>query len=181
MKIRIFVDSDSSFEYAENSILKGYGLHQNDESHYIQLEANSLCKNMSKKSLQTIEKLGKKHEIKKNEIIFSQDDDAHSLFILLQGLVEIRLYTSSSEYKRLAKYSAGTYFGEISFINPGKRTATAIANSDVILLELSNKNIMDLQGELKELLLSELFFELGSRMGQELRSSAQEIRRLEQV
>jgi len=181
IKIRIFIDSDSSFEYAENRLLKSYGLTHNDGTSFIQLEANTLCRNMSQQSLFTIKELAQQHEIKKNELLFSQDSDADSLFILLQGSIEVRLYTSKDEYKRFAKYTSGTYFGEIAFINPGKRIATAITNSDAILLELNHESVMALEGKTKELLLSELFFELGSRMGKELRNSAQEIRRLEQV
>lgn len=161
--------------------LKINGFEHNDTTSYIHLEANTLCKNMHADTVSLIEKLSIKHEIKKDELIFNQDDTSDSIFILLQGEVEIRLYSSSSEYIRLAKYSSGTYFGEIAFITPGKRAASAIANSDSILLEFSNKILETIKGKEKEELLVGLFFELGSRMGTELRSSAQEIRRLEQV
>lgn len=181
IKIHTFVDSDTSFEYAENKILKKHGILHTNSAKYIQLKENSLCRKMNPNSIDLIEKLSIKHEIKKDEIIFNQDDDASSLFILLQGEVEIRLYASKKEYKRLAKYNSGTFFGEISFIAPGKRSATAIVNSDAILLELSHDTLVNLQAENKESLLLELLFELGERMGVELRNSAQEIRRLEQV
>ena len=181
IKIRTFVDSDSSFEYGENKILEKHGILPINSSKYIKLKENSLCKNMNPNSIDLIEKLSRKHEIKKGEIIFNQDDQASSLFILLQGEVEIRLYASKKEYKRLAKYNSGTFFGEISFISPGKRSATAIVNSNTILLELSHDALVDLKAENKEKLLLELLFELGERMGVELRNSAQEIRRLEQV
>jgi len=181
IKIRTFVDTDSSFEYAENKILKKHGMLQNNSATYIQLEANTLCRNMNHTSIELIEKLSTKYEIKKGETIFEQDDEASSLFILLQGEVEIRLYASKDEYKRLAKYNSGTFFGEISFISPGKRSASAIANSDAILLELSHHAIVELEADNKEELLLSLLFELGERMGVELRNSAQEIRRLEQV
>ncbi len=175
------MDTDSSFEYAENKILENNSILCDNSSNYIQLEANSLCRNMNHTSIELIEKLSTKHEIKKDEIIFNQDDKASSLFILLQGEVEIRLYASKNEYKRLAKYNSGTFFGEISFISPGKRSASAIANSDAILLELSHHAIVELEADNKEELLLSLLFELGERMGVELRNSAQEIRRLEQV
>jgi len=181
IKIRTFVDTDSSFEYAENKILEKYNMLFDNSSNYIQLEANSLCRNMDKTSISLIENLCIKHEIKKGDIVFTQKDKASSLFILLQGEVEIRLYTSKNEYKRLAKYNSGTYFGEISFISPGKRSATAIANSNITVLELSHDSIVKLEANNKEKLLLGLLFELGERMGTELRNSAQEIRRLEQV
>ena len=83
-------------------------------------------------------------------------------------------------HKLLAKYGAGTYFGEISFLNPGARTASAIANCDTILLELTQDAVLKLDYKDKEELALVLLFELGSTLGSELRHSAQEIRRLEQ-
>jgi SulP family sulfate permease len=130
IKIRTFVDTDSSFEYAENKILQKYSIDTKYKTTYIELKENALCKGIEAQSLSLIEKLSIKHKVKKDHILFNQGDMADSLFILLQGEVEIRLYTSKDEYKRLAKYNPGTFFGEISFISPGKRSASAIVNSN---------------------------------------------------
>ena len=181
LKIRIFVDTDTSFEYAENMILQKHGLDYKKERGYIPLAQNRLCKNMPKNIIELIETLSIKHHIHKGDTLFQQDDEANSLFILLEGEVEIRLYASKKEYKRLAKYIAGTYLGEISFITPGKRAASAIAIFDSTLLEFSYTNMEHLDETQKADLLTSLFFVLGSRMSEELRTSAQEIRRLEQV
>ena len=181
LKIRIFVDTDTSFEYVENIILQKYGIHYMQERAYVPLTQNHLSKNMSNTMIELIETLSIKHHIIKGDTLFHQDDEANSLFILLKGEVEIRLYTSKQEYKRLAKYISGTYFGEISFITPGKRAASAVAIYDSTLLEFSYAHIEHLDETQKANLLTSLFFELGSRMSEELRTSAQEIRRLEQV
>lgn len=181
MKIRTFVDSDTSFEYAENALLERHGVLHSDATNFIHLEANSLCRNLSNNLVELIARISIKKESVAGEFIFRQDDDDESLLILLQGQVEIRLYTENEEYKRLAKYSPGTYFGEIAFVSPGKRTASAVALSDTVFLELSRTAVTGLDiAEEREIALG-LLFELGSRMASELRESAQEIRRLEQT
>ena len=181
IKIRIHIDTDSSFEYAENQILVKHGINYEKERSLIPLYQNALCKNMTQPIVNLIKNLSIKHKVLKGNPLFHQDDEANSLFILLQGEIEVRLYTSKKEYKRLAKYISGTYFGEISFITPGKRTASAFAIYDSLLLEFSYDDLNKLDEKEKSLLLTSLFFELGSRMSQELRESAQEIRRLEEV
>ena len=181
IKIRILVDTDTSFEYAENIILKHHGINTTHERAYIPLSSNSLCKGMPNKIISLIETLSISHHIKKGETLFQQDAEASSMFILLKGEIEIRLYSSEKEYKRLAKYISGTYFGEIAFIRPGKRSASAVAIYDSYLLEFSYTDLGKLDEKEKADLLTSLFFELGSRMSHELRDSAQEIRRLETV
>jgi len=181
IKIRILVDTDTSFEYAENQILVKNGINYEKERSLIPLHENDLCQNMSQPMVKLIETLSTKHTIVKGNPLFHQDSHANSLFILLQGEIEIRLYSSKKAYKRLAKYISGTYFGEISFITAGKRTASAFATHDSLLLEFSSEDLNQLDEKEKSALLTTLFFVIGKRMSQELRESAQEIRRLEEV
>lgn len=181
MRIRTFVDSDTAFEYAENRLLEAHGISHSDTTNYIHLEANSLCRNMSLSTVEIIRKLAVEHHFHQGEVIFHQGDHAESLYILMQGAAEIRLYTSLTEYKRFAKYVSGTYFGEVSFLSPGPRSATAIATQELIVLELSHAKMLELDLHEKEELSTALLFELGGRLAEEVRVSAQEIRRLEQV
>jgi len=181
LKIHTFVDTDTAFEYAENKLLEIHGIKAIDETHYLHVKENELCRSMNSSSIEMIESISIKHDINRGDTLFKQGDEGNSLYMLLQGEIEIRLYTSKSEYKRFAKYSAGTYFGEIAFVNPGKRVASAIANHDSVVLELRQDALLSLEGKAKEELALALLFELGSTLSSELRRSAQEIRRLEQV
>ncbi|MBU1659311.1 cyclic nucleotide-binding domain-containing protein [bacterium] len=180
IKIRTFVDTDSAFEYAENELLQKHDIVLRNKELFIQMEANLLCRNIPAYIVEVIESLCLRKEIQKGDAVFEQGDEGNSLFMVLQGEVEIRLYSSEDEYKHLAKYGAGTYFGEISFLNPGKRIASAVANCDTLVLELEQKSLVALEGNYKEELALALLFELGSTLGNELRYSAQEIRRLEE-
>jgi len=60
----------------------------------------------------------------------------------LEGSVEIRLYSSKYIYKRLAIYTAGTHFGEVAFISPGKRSFSAIVTKDCVLFEITKESII---------------------------------------
>jgi len=180
IKIRTFVNTDAAFLYAENHLLEKYNIKLRSKDMFISIKDNNFCANIPTHIVKTIEELSIKKEIKKSDRVFEQGDEGSSLYMVLLGEIDIRLYSRDDEYKLLAKYGAGTYFGEISFLNPGARTASAIANCDTILLELTQDAVLKLDYKDKEELALVLLFELGSTLGSELRHSAQEIRRLEQ-
>lgn len=180
IKIRTFVNTDSALMYAENRLLQKHNIPLRNRELYIELQKNDFCKNIPSHIVNIIENMSKKIEIKKEKTIFNQGDSGDSLFMVLQGEVDIRLYSSKKDYTILAKYGAGTYFGEISFLNPGSRTASAVAKYDIVLLELTQESILKLDSKEKEELALVLLFELGSTLGNELKHSASEIRRLEE-
>ena len=68
-----------------------------------------------------------------NEVIFSAGDSGDSMFFVLEGEAVAKLHDGRS----VKTYGRGTYFGELSFINPGhRRSATLVTNSPMKLLVL---------------------------------------------
>jgi SulP family sulfate permease len=181
IKIRTFVNTEDALLYAENAVLQKAGIVLRKYDDYIALSENSFCKNLKPYLVDMIERVSKKRVFSAGEWVFEQEHFGDSLFMVLQGEIDIRLYSSKKSYTNLARYGAGTYFGEISFLNPGKRIAGARVNYDTILLEFSHHAIMQLATEKKAELTSVLLFELGTTLGNELRYSAQEIQRLEKT
>ena len=112
--------------------------------------------------------------------VFKNGDFGQSLFLVLKGEIEIRLYTSVRGYKRLAKYGPGTYFGEIAFLTPGPRAASAVVTQDAEILEIDRDDIMAMEQAAKADLALYLLYEIGGTLGEELRRSTADIYRLEQ-
>jgi len=177
---KVFIDTDKALEYAENLLLetKGYITPSIDQETLI--EENNFCSKMDAEQKALIKSLGTLHTISKEQILFDKGDYGDSLFLVLQGSLEIRLYTNSNDYKRLSKYGAGTYFGEISFIAPGPRSAQAIALEASKLFEISQKSLMQLDEKEQAKLALALLLEIGVTLSSELRRSAADIQRLEQ-
>ena len=116
----------------------------------------------------------------KGSEVFKNGDFGQSLFLVLKGEIEIRLYTSVRGYKRLAKYGPGTYFGEIAFLIPGPRAASAVVTQDAEIMEIDREDIMAMDHDAKADLALYLLYEIGGTLGEELRRSAADIYRLEQ-
>lgn len=76
------------------------------------------------------------------EAIVSEGEPGESMFFLITGRAEARLHTGTT----VRTYGPGSYFGELSFINPGhKRSATIVAVTDTWLQLLDQASIEKLQ------------------------------------
>ena len=178
--MNIFRDTDTAFEYAENLLLEREGYLVSRHDHYVPLAENNLCRDMPEDIVALVEKMPASKAFSKGSTLFNAGDFGQSLFLVLKGEIEIRLDTGKQSYKRLAKYGPGTYFGEIAFLIPGPRAATAIVTHDAEIMEIDREDIMTLDQKAKADLALYLLYEIGGTLGKELRRSAAEIYRLEQ-
>lgn len=85
-------------------------------------------------------KSGYMQPFKKGTLIFKEHDQGAEMYILLQGSVEIST-ESEGRYIKLADIPRGGFFGEMSLLMEGhRRTATAKALSDCILMVITRNN-----------------------------------------
>jgi diguanylate cyclase (GGDEF)-like protein len=76
-----------------------------------------------------------------NEVIFNAGDSGDCMYFVLEGEAVARLHDG----RTVKTYGRGTYFGELSFINPGhKRSATLVATKPMKLLALHQSIIPSL-------------------------------------
>ena len=177
---KVFRDTDRAFEYAEDILLENKGFGNMPEDIEIPFQDNNLCQRMTKEQIELVESAGRVIRIRKKDELFKKGDYGESIYLVLKGEIEMRLYADRREYKRLAKYEPGTYFGEVSFVNPGPRTANAVALKDSKLLEVKREILLDMgEGDRAQLSLA-LLWEIGTTLSDELRRSAADIQRLEQ-
>ncbi len=180
IQAKIFHDTDTAFEYAENLVLERAGRSVEQRGRYTPLAENNFCTGMPENIIALIQGITKPATLSKGSNLFESGDFGQSLFLVLKGEIEIRLYTSVRGFKRLAKYGPGTYFGEIAFLTPGPRAASAIVTQDVEILEIDRENIMSMDHDVKADIALHLLYEIGGTLGEELRRSADDIYRLEQ-
>lgn len=72
-----------------------------------------------------------------HSVIFSEGERGRTMYVILDGEVEIRKKTGKSSYKILVNLKAGDFFGEMAIIENKPRTATAVAKvaSTLIMLD----------------------------------------------
>jgi CRP/FNR family transcriptional regulator, cyclic AMP receptor protein len=76
-------------------------------------------------------------EYRAGEVIFREGDPATELFIVKNGTVEIRLGN-----RLLGTLPELSIFGEMALIDPGPRSATAVAATDATVVPVGEKQFL---------------------------------------
>lgn len=95
-----------------------------------------------------------KHHVVEGEIIVRQGDAGNSLFIIVEGVIGVRVQSPEGESIEVARLGAGNIFGEMALLTGEDRTATIIALTDTYLFEITKEDIaplMEKQPEVSEL------------------------------
>ncbi len=79
---------------------------------------------------------------KAGETIFQQGDLGDSMYIIVEGEVEISQRSDNDRYV-LARLRPGEFFGEIAIITTQPRTATAISTKDTLLLPIQQEEFFN--------------------------------------
>lgn len=101
------------------------------------------------------------------EALFREGDAGRSLFVLAQGEVAVELRGPHGESLRVARLVAGDVIGEHCCLDPGHRSATAVATSRVLCLELTRDaldRMTSARPRLASLLLGEILRALSERL-----------------
>lgn len=76
-------------------------------------------------------------EYKAGEVIFREGDPATELFVVKSGTVAIRLGN-----RLLGTLPERSIFGEMALIDPGPRSATAVAATDAVIVPVGEKQFL---------------------------------------
>jgi len=178
-KIRTFLGSDEALAWAEDQLLIGLGVKPEAGKLKIPLAEVDLCADMRDEEIEMLGDALKRRTVALDQYLFERGDYGDELFIVESGQIDVRLKTTARHYKRLAAYGPGTVFGEVSFFDPGKRTADAVAVHKNSLLVLDREGMKQLYEQSPATVMS-LLKAIGRKLSNNLRWSAKEIKRLSQ-
>src|SRR5262249_43788561 len=82
-------------------------------------------------------------EFKRGETVFHYGDPGGEIFILRSGRVELFVESTEGQKIVLAENEQGDVIGELSFLDGGPRTATAVASQDTCMLVLDRMRLLD--------------------------------------
>jgi SulP family sulfate permease len=72
-----------------------------------------------------------------NELIFEAGGEADELYLIRRGIVRIILPVGNGNHHNLASIGRGGFFGEVAFLDRGRRSANAVATTAVDLFVIS--------------------------------------------
>ena len=92
----------------------------------------------------TLAELLESEHFKEGDCVFHLGDAGHSLYIVLNGRVQVYVENTEGDKIVLAENESGDVFGEISLLDGGPRTATAVAIDNTELLRLDRESLQEL-------------------------------------
>lgn len=108
-----------------------------DRIHF--LKRCTLFAALSDWELQSIARLTRLVEVKRDEVIFKTGDAAAAFYIVISGKFEV--FAGEGLRRQVLVYlKQGSYFGEMSLIADQPHSATVAARSDSLVLEISKEN-----------------------------------------
>ena len=76
--------------------------------------------------------------LRRGEILFNEGDDGNQLYVVTEGKIKLGRTSPDGRENLLAILGPGQMFGELSFFDPGPRSATATAVTDVEIKSLGH-------------------------------------------
>jgi sulfate permease, SulP family len=129
----VFPDIDRAIECAENSLLYAQPQLHRDE---IPLAEIDLLAKFDPKDLAAIESHLQRTSYRKGDTIFHEGQPGGEIFIVTKGTASAFLQTPNNAI-RLATFAPGTVFGELAILDAGPRSATVVADEDLVCFVLT--------------------------------------------
>ncbi len=139
-----------------------------DKWHLKLLKELPLCEGFSQAQLMKLSELLHLRMYRKGEVVFREHEPGESMFIIKKGQVRLYQGVASGKDNDIAILEQGTFFGEVSLVDPESRSASAIAMSDSELLVLFRGDLLSLNDR-DPRLSSFIFFRLSQVISKRLR------------
>lgn len=136
-----------------------------------------LFSELSARDLSVVEKFLHPRTYNKDEVIFFEGDPGVGMYIVIEGNVDITKSSGNGKKINLATIEEGGFFGEISIIEGGPRTATATAVDKAELLGFFKADLDELIERRPEIAAKTLF-QIARILGERLRVSNDKLSRL---
>ena len=172
----IFEDIDRAMEWAEDELIRTDGKDtKNDE---IPLASVDLLSTLTSAEREVIERHARRESFPRGKIIFREGDPGQELFIVTKGRASAYLKQVNGGEIRLATFAPGTIFGELATLDAGPRSASVVADDDVICYVLSDQQFAALAKDAPSVAIK-LLSGLGRELSRRLRRANQTIHQLE--
>lgn len=138
-------DLDRAMEIAENTLLVNFGQgsqHLATTMH----DAVSLLKGVSESVRTHIEALMPQKFYKSGDVLFRTGDESDRLLLVLQGSAGVIVRNEAGHDVRLTSVRRGGVVGEVGFLDGAPRSATVVAQEELLVAVLTRETFNTLRG-----------------------------------
>ncbi|MBI2263867.1 MAG: SLC26A/SulP transporter family protein [Armatimonadetes bacterium] len=135
--VRIFPSLDDGLEWAEDRILEDENVSMPQDGKPLELSRIDVLAGLAPEAVAALKPFAHERSYNSGETIFRQGDAGDEVFLIRQGTVKILLPITGGKSHHLATFSRGDFFGDMSFLDRGARSADALAHTDVLVYAVS--------------------------------------------
>jgi len=106
-----------------------------------ELQKSRLFEGLLPEEIEMLAGLTQQKKFATGEAVISQGDVGDSLFLLVEGAVDVLQKNQEGVEQKITELQAPDFFGEMSLIDKEYRSATIRAKSDTVMLCLTNENL----------------------------------------
>jgi CRP/FNR family cyclic AMP-dependent transcriptional regulator len=103
-------------------------------SHLAEVPLFSAC---TRKDLEKISRASDEVQVKAGRVLVEEGRPGHEFFLILEGNATVR-----RGKRKVADLGPGQYFGELSLLDRGPRTASVVADTDMRVLVLGQREFL---------------------------------------
>lgn len=168
MNLKFYPDLDSALEWVEDEIITTSSAAGKDARRALTLREFEFFSGFPDAAVAQLSVSITEKSFHPGEKIFSMGDKSDQIYFVRKGAVKLVLPLTGEMIHHLLTVSRGDFFGEMSFLDKGTRSADAIAADDVMLYILSRNQFEKINEAHPE--IAGIFFErLASAISQRLR------------
>jgi SulP family sulfate permease len=174
----VFADTDAALEWTEDSLI---AMEQGLAAAATELALGDIpvLSGLSEVDKALIAHHLRRVDYRAGDVVIRQGDVDRSLFIVARGTTTVRVNIDGQDRQvRLASYSRGTVFGEMALLDRQPRSATVVADDDVVCYVLSQEAFDALIAE-RPLIAVRLLVNLARELSWRLRNTTRMISELE--
>src|SRR5690606_26377103 len=129
---RWFPDLDRALEWAEDRLLQRARFEDAPE---LAPRDMPLFADFDDEDMAAVTAALERHELGHGDVVFSEGDDGDRMYLIARGAVSIKVRIEGDQYaRRLATFTPGVFFGEMSLLEGNRRSADAFAKGEHVVL-----------------------------------------------
>ena len=175
---RVFGHVDRALDWAEEQLL-GAEPGERAAGQETPLERAGIFAGLVPAEVAAIKRHLRRTESDKGRTIFAEGESGNEVFIITKGTASAYLHQASGADIRLATFASGTVFGELAILDPGPRSASVVADGELVCYTLSNENFSLLSAEAPKVAIK-LLANLSRELSRRLRQANRTIHQLEE-
>ncbi len=107
------------------------------------LAGTSLFSDLDPEALQRLAEVSVTRQLDRGQALFRQGDPGESLYVVVEGLLKVAVASGDGQEMLIATLRPPEVFGELSLLDEGPRSASAVATEPTTVLALGRADLLD--------------------------------------